>query len=386
MRRPVVRVAVNPELLVWARERSGVEPDDLARRFPKLAAWEEGDLAPTLKQLERFAQATKTPVGYLFLQAPPEEPLPIPDYRTRHGEGIARPSPDLLDTIFQCLQRQEWYRDFARATGAPDLAFVGSLNTGTPVVEAANLMREALDFEVDARGPTWSDTLRLLIDEAEDLGVLVMVNGVVGNNTHRKLDPDEFQGFALADRLAPVVFVNGADTKAAQIFTLAHELAHVWLGESALSDAAPLARQGADVEQWSNSVAAELLAPLGMVRQEFRRERPLNEELERLAARFRVSTLVVLRRLHDAGYTPDAVYRATYQAELARLRQILEERGGPSGGNFYNTQPLRVSRRFARAIVDSTLEGQTLYRDAFQMLGFRKINTFRELATRLREG
>jgi Zn-dependent peptidase ImmA (M78 family)/transcriptional regulator with XRE-family HTH domain len=381
-----VRVAVNPELLAWARERSGVEPEDLARKFPKLAEWEEGELAPTLRQLEQFAHATNTPVGYLFLQAPPQEPLPIPDYRTRRAQGVARPSPDLLDTIFQCLQRQEWFRDFARASGRPNLEFVGSLSTATPVVEAANTIREALDFDVDARGPTWSDTLRLLIDHAEQLGVLVMVNGVVGNNTHRKLDPDEFQGFALVDALAPVVFVNGADTKAAQIFTLAHELAHVWVGQSALSDAAPLSRAGADVERWSNSVAAEILVPLAAVREEFHRDEPLTDELERLATRFKVSTLVVLRRAHDAGFIPDAQYHAAYEAELARLREIIEASGGASGGNFYNTQPLRVSRSFARAVVDSTLEGQTLYRDAFQMLGFKKVSTFHELAARLREG
>jgi Zn-dependent peptidase ImmA (M78 family)/transcriptional regulator with XRE-family HTH domain len=380
-----VRVAVNPELLAWARERSGVEPDDLARRFPKLAAWEEGDLAPTLKQLERFAHVTKTPVGYLFLQEPPDEPLPIPDYRTRLAQRVARPSPDLLDTIFQCLQRQEWYREFARATGRPALPFVGSLSTATPIVEAATIIRDALGFEVDARGPTWSDTLRLLIDQAEELGILVMVNGVVGNNTHRKLNPDEFQGFALVDPIAPVVFVNGADTKAAQIFTLAHELAHVWVGESALSDAAPFSRPAADVEQWCNTVSAELLVPLALVRQEFEHNRALTDELERLAARFRVSTLVVLRRVHDASYIGSDEYHAAYEAELERLRQILEERGGASGGNFYNTQPLRVSRRFARAVIDSTLQGQTLYRDAFQMLGFRKVATFHELAARLRD-
>jgi Zn-dependent peptidase ImmA (M78 family)/transcriptional regulator with XRE-family HTH domain len=379
-----VRVAVNPELLAWARERSGVELDDLTRRFPKLAAGEGGDVEPTLKQLERFAHVTKTPVGYLLLEEPPDEPLPIPDYRTRSPQRIARPSPDLLDSIFQCLQRQEWYRDYARATGHDALAFVGSLNTGTPDTEAADVMREALGFGVNARGSNWSEALRLLIDLAEDLGVLVMVNGVVGNNTHRKLDPDEFQGFALADPLAPLVFVNAADTKAAQIFTLAHELAHLWLGESALSDAVLISPPVADVERWCNRVAAELLVPHASIREEFNQQQPLPDELERLAGRFKVSTLVVLRRVYDAGYLEGAAYEAAYDAELERVRQIIAERGGASGGNFYNTQPLRVSRRFSKAIIGSTLEGQTLYRDAFQMLGFKKISTFHELAARLR--
>jgi Zn-dependent peptidase ImmA (M78 family)/transcriptional regulator with XRE-family HTH domain len=382
-----VRVDVNPDLLAWARERSGVALDDLTRRFPKLAEWEEGDRSPTLRQLEQFARATRTPVGYLFLDAPPDEPLPIPDYRTRHGVRVARPSPELLDTIFQCLQRQEWYRDFALGAGQDELAFVGSVTTATPVTEAAAAMRDALDFGVAARAATWTSTLRLLVTRAEEIGVLVMVNGVVGNNTHRKLDPDEFQGFALVDRLAPVVFVNGADTKAAQIFTLSHELAHIWVGQSAVSNAAAVVlRPDAAVERWCNAVAAEFLVPVATLRQQFDRDAHLAEELERLATRFKVSTLVVLRRIYEADLIGADVYAATFEAELRRLRAIMaSERSGTTGGDFYNTEGLRVGHRFARAVIESTLEGQTLYRDAFQMLGFKKFETFEGLATRLRD-
>lgn len=381
-----VRVDVNPDLLAWARERSGVPLDDLTRRFPRLAEWEEGDLSPTLKQLENFARATKTPVGYLFLDAPPDEPLPIPDFRTRRGAQVGRPSPDLLDTIFQSLQRQEWYRDFARSAGQDDLPFVGSVTTATPETEAAAAMRETLDFGVSERAATWTDTLRLLIDRAEGVGVLVMVNGVVGNNTSRKLDPDEFQGFALIDPIAPVVFVNGADTKAAQIFTLAHELAHVWVGQSALSDAARVPRPSADVERWCNAVAAEFLVPVAALRNDFDRDADLAQELNRLATRFKVSTLVVLRRIYEVGFIDADDYRTAYEAELRRLREIMaSERSRSSGGDFYSTEGRRVGRRFARAVIDSTLEGQTLYRDAFQMLGFKKVETFEGLATRLRQ-
>jgi Zn-dependent peptidase ImmA (M78 family)/transcriptional regulator with XRE-family HTH domain len=381
----VVRVDVEPRLLTWAQERSRLDRADLVKRFPKLEAWEQGQAKPTLKQLDSFAQATHTPVGFLFLPEPPRETVPIPDYRTIGDRGIAQPSADLLDTIFQCQQRQEWYHDYARVNGEPPVPLVGSMTAATSPIEAAAVMRSALQFSPGDRGSSWSDALRLLAEHAEELGVLVMTNGVVGSNTHRKLDPEEFRGFALVDDLAPLVFINGADTKAAQIFTLAHELAHLWLGETALSDSTIDAAPATGVERWCNETAAELLVPLADVTADFDAAAPITDELERLAKRFRVSTLVVLRRVHDAGHLADDVYRRAYREELRRVLDLMADRGS-SGGNFYATQPVRVSKRFARAIVTSTLEGQTLHRDAFRLLGFKKHSTFDELAGRLGVG
>jgi len=243
-------------------------------------------------------------------------------------------------------------------------------------------MRELLAFATDNRGSSWSDAARLLIGTADEQGVLVMVNGVVGSNTHRKLDPNEFRGFALSDELAPLIFVNGADTKAAQIFTLAHELAHLWLGESAVSDVNLATSPANQVERWCNRVAAEFLVPLDEVGQVDVDQPRLTGELERLAHRFKVSTLVALRRVYEAGRLSDEQFRVAYAAERDRVLALLDERAG-GGGSFYNTQSVRVSKRFARALIESTLEGQTLHRDAFQMLGFRKQATFDEWAHRL---
>ena len=377
----ILRVDVAPSTLVWARERAGLDVADLAKRFPHLHEWEQGERAPTLKQLEGFAQATHTPVGFLFLAQPPEEHVPITDYRTLGDRGVERPSPDLLDVIFQCQQRQDWYREYAQLTREDPVAFVRSVTTSAPVIDAATVVRRTLRFEVNERGATWSEALRTLIEHAEEVGVLVMVSGVVGNNTHRKLDPHEFRGFALVDPLAPLIFINGADTKAAQIFTVTHELVHLFLGETALDDADMSVTPAAEVERWCNQVSAEVLVPGDLLAAESTDGAPANETLERLARRFRVSTLVVLRRLHDIGRINRSDYRAAYRVELERLLEILGEKAG--GGNFFNTQPVRVSRRFARAVIGSTLEGLTLRRDAFQMLGIRKQSTFEELAGRL---
>ena len=376
----MTRVAINPALIRWARERAGHAHEALAARFKKLPEWEAGETQPTLKQVEAFAHAVHVPVGYLFLSEPPEEPVPIPDFRTVAGRAVLQPSPNLLDTIYACQERQSWYRDFARVGQQPEVGFVGSVTVETPPEAVAARMRETLDFDLAARRacPTWADALRLFIRQADAAGVLVMVSGVVMSNNYRRLDPAEFRGFALCDPLAPLVFVNGADTKAAQMFTLAHELAHLWLGASALSNNEAAPRPGARREEaWCNAVAAELLVPLAALRAELRDAEALPQALARLARAFKVSTLVILRRLLDANWLDRGRFDAAWAQESARLRTLAQR--GSDGGDFYRTTLSRVSRRFAHALVVSTLEGRTLYRDAYRMLGVSKAETFNRL-------
>ena len=376
----MTRVAVNPALIRWAREGAGRTQESLAAKFKKLPEWEAGETQPTLKQVEAFARAVHVPVGYLFLSEPPEEPVPIPDFRTVAGRAVRQPSPNLLDTIYACQERQSWYRDFARVAQQPQVGFVGSATVETPPEAVATRIRDALGFDLAARRacPTWADALRLFIRQADAAGVLVMVSGVVMSNNHRRLDPTEFRGFALCNPLAPLIFVNGADTKAAQMFTLAHELAHLWLGSSALSNSEAAPRPGVRHEEvWCNAVAAELLVPLAALRAELRDGEAMPQALARLARAFKVSTLVILRRLLDAGWLDCDRFDAAWAQESARLRTLAQR--GSDGGDFYRTTLSRVSRRFAHALVVSTLEGQTLYRDAYRMLGVSKAETFNKL-------
>ena len=379
------RVGVQPELLRWARERSGREVEYLHNRFPKLEAWERGAALPTFKQLEDFAKATYTPIGYLFLQEPPVEELPVTDFRTVGDIEVHRPSPDLLETLYLCQQRQDWYRDEVRTSGELSLEFVGSLDTSVEVSLAGAGLRDALRFDVEQRRglATWSEALRQFIEQAEFLGILVMVSGIVGSNTHRKLDPQEFRGFVLSDPLAPLVFINGADAKAAQMFTLAHEIAHLWLGESGVSNSQAVSSPDHTVERWCNQVAAELLAPAEVVRDEFNPREELSAEVNRLARHFKVSTLVVLRRIHDVGGLNRDELWSAYQHEVGRLQDLQRSRGG--GDAIKNVGP-RVSKRLARAVVLSTLEGRTSYTESLRLLGVTKVSTFESVAESLGVG
>jgi Zn-dependent peptidase ImmA (M78 family) len=374
------RVEVEPALLDWAVTRSRIDRDELLakKEFRDFDLWVRREKLPTYNELRRFAQATHAPFGMLFLPEPPVEKLPLPDFRTFANSSLSNPSPDLLETIFIAEQRQDWYRGYAQRSGYDELPFVGSASINDSVVEIAESIRRSLDFTAEdrARDRNWSEALRRLIDSTEGAGVLVMVSGIVGNSTRRVLNSEEFRGFALSDSVAPVIFINGTDTKAAQIFTLIHELAHIWLGQSALTNATLDATPTDETELWCNRVAAEVLVPLAA----FDPQEPYDSnELDRLARKYKVSTLVVLKRIFDAGLLKWEDYRARYQVERERVLAILARQSGEGGGNFYYTQPLRVSQRLAHAVISDTLAGNTLYRDAYRLVGTRKHNTFVQL-------
>jgi Zn-dependent peptidase ImmA (M78 family)/transcriptional regulator with XRE-family HTH domain len=378
----MLRVPVQPTLFTWARQRARLDVTVLAKRFAHLPQWESGETQPTLRQLEQYAQATHAPLGYFFLPAPPQEAVPIPDFRSV-GRGTPRLSADLLDVIYTCQTRQSWYREEVLVNGGTPLPFVSSAGLDTRPEQAAELIREALHFSTQKRSEcgSWSDALRLFIAQAEQAGVMVMVSSVVLNNNNRHLDPQEFRGFALADAIAPLIFINGADSKSAQMFTLAHELAHLWLGQTALSDAAMVQVGGDATETWCNQVVAELLVPLSQLRAALQPDEPLEQALQRLTKQFKVSSLVVLRRLWDASWLDRTEFWDAYRVEEARLRELARRNVG--GGNFYRTTIARVGKRFAQTLVASTLEGRTLYGDAFRMLGISKSGTFNELGRTL---
>lgn len=385
----MTRVPVKPEILKWACRRAGISTAALTKRqaLKKLPEWLSEVEQPTFKQLEDFAKATHTPFGFFFLTEPPDEPVPIPDFRTMRGERVQRPSADMLDTIYVCQQRQDWYRQHAQMMGEEPHAFVNSVHVGANAVQTAESIRAALELDapLGAYAGTTAEALRLLLERADAMGAMAMVTGIVGANTRRRLDPEEFRGFALVDPLAPLVFVNGADTKAAQVFTLIHELAHIWAGKSGVSDVTSSPR--VDVERWCNAVAAEVLAPLAEFKAALRARAELWGEAQRLADLYKVSTLVVLHRMFDAEYLTREEHDRAFGRESARLSALLaarEELGeGGTGGNYYATARYRLSKRFATAVIASTWEGRSTFTEAFRLLGCRNVRTLEILGERL---
>ncbi|MFZ2148992.1 MAG: ImmA/IrrE family metallo-endopeptidase [Sedimentisphaerales bacterium] len=333
------RVAVNEKVLLWAVHRCGLELDELEQKFPRIRQWAGGESWPTLRQLESLARATLTPLGFFFLPEPPEERLPIPHFRTLHDEVPAKPSPDLLETVQIMQRRQAWMREFLIEQGQRELTFVRSARREEQPSSVVQRMLDALDLDEEwaAAERTWTDALHIMRQAIEDAGILVIVNGIVGNNTHRKLDPTEFRGFVLVDEYAPLVFVNGADGKAAQMFTLAHELAHVFFGSSAVFDLREMQPADDPTEQACNRAAAEFLVPKRELRRIWPSVRNDSEPFQTIARRFKVSALVAARRALDTNLINREAFLNFYRAYQSDERRVAESR--PEGVIF---TPLRI--------------------------------------------
>jgi Zn-dependent peptidase ImmA (M78 family) len=363
------RVAINEGVLLWAIDRAGLTPDGLESKFPKIRQWVDGESQPTRRQLESLAKATLTPLGFFFLSKPPEVRLPIPYFRTLGDKTPSSPSPDLIDTIQLMQRRQEWMREFLIEEGQEPLPIAWSAQPDAPPVSVADHVRHALGLDDGwaAQQRTWEEALRFLRETMEAAGIIVIVNGVVGNNTHRKLNPAEFRGFVLVDKFAPLVFVNGADAKAAQMFTLTHELAHVFLGSSAAFDLREMQPADDPMERACNRVAAEFLVPERELRKVWPSVKNNLEPFQTVAHQFKVSVLVAARRALDLQLIQREAFSDFYHAYKQNERHTAARRTG--GGDFYANQNQRVGRRFALAVARAAKEGTLLYSEAYRLTG-----------------
>jgi Zn-dependent peptidase ImmA (M78 family)/transcriptional regulator with XRE-family HTH domain len=366
----MTQAMINPHILSWARQRAGLNVHNLARKLnideEKLTSWERGDVRPTFKQAQCYAHNTHVPFGYLFLKQPPKDELPIPDLRTVGDHARGEISINLRDVVMDVLQRQLWYQEYQIERSADPVIVVGSLSVQAPVLTIVADMKAHLGLKPWPERGNWEDYTRDLIARIEFLGILVMRSGMVGSNTHRLLSIDEFRGFAIADQFAPVIFINTADCPEARLFTLIHELAHIWLGESGISDANP--RSQRQVEQLCNAVAAEFLAPEYEFNAHWQADASnWKANLPLLSNHFHVSQWVVARRALELSLVADSEYWS-YVNKLQADYKAREKNGSPS---YNRVQTGKVSKRLAQAVASEALSGRMLLRDAWQLIGIK---------------
>jgi Zn-dependent peptidase ImmA (M78 family)/transcriptional regulator with XRE-family HTH domain len=377
----------------WARDRAGLERAQLAQRIGQglgaehIAAWESGGARPTLAQAEKLAEKLRVPFAILFMSEPPEIEIPLPDLRTVAGTPRARPTPEFLDVISDCLLRQSWYRENQERTGAEPLEFVGRFSPNDSVEVVARDMSSTLNVSDQLRSGcgSWLSFLTQLVDRSEAAGVLTMRSSVVRHSSRRAITVGEFRGFAVCDNLAPLIFVNSRDARAAQTFTIAHELAHIWIAESGVSNLDPKAPPSGLplIERFCNAVAAELLVPAESLERLWDNRQSVEAAIGAVAGFHRVSRLVTIIRARDLGKISWTNASQLIDAEYERYEMESEERQAKEGGpSFWVPFTSRSSARLAEAVVSALRGGRLTHRDAADLLGV-KLGTLAKYSARL---
>lgn len=354
--------------IVWARSQARLSRFELAKKLSvkedRIEEWEKGESFPTFKQAQKLADSTHIPFGYLYLSNLPNQDINIPDLRTMAGKRILEPSRELKDVISKVELQQEWYRDYLLSTGAQELSFVDSFSVKDRVLSVVEDMRKNIGVK-SSNALSWDCYERQLTKNIESIGVLVMRSGVVGNNTHRVLDPEEFRGFAISDKIAPVIFINGADAATALLFTLIHELAHIWIGSSGVSN---LEDDSSEEEKFCNSVAGEFLVPHQDFIERWKASPNNDEKIKELARYYKVSTMVIMIRAYHCKLINWQQYSDYRALEKQKAKSKVKN---TNGGDFYKTSKIKNGLVFSSTVISEALSGRMLLRDAGKLLDIK---------------
>ena len=381
---------INPDIIPWACRHLDMSLAEFARAMHVsehvMAGWRNGERKPSMRQAQELADKLLIPLAYLIMEKTPEITLDAVDFRTIDNHRVTNPSLELWATYSMALTRQDWYRDCAVESEYEPCRCVGSIALDTPIHHAVSVIRKVLGEEPFGQNAyrTWETRFTALVDAIEDkAGIMVMRNSMVGNNSRRPLSVDEFRGFAIPDEYAPLIFINSRDSRNAQLFTLVHELVHIFLGKGGISQQDYLEAPVNAVERYCNQVAAEYLVPADSLRQSWREQESRNqsesyEKIKRLAASYQVSGMVMIIRCRSLGLLNGLDAQNFWRLEVEALRRIQSARHG--GGNPYQNIANRISRLFARSIIWQAESMEIQLGDAFKLLGVKNYQAMRRLS------
>jgi Zn-dependent peptidase ImmA (M78 family) len=370
-------IEVSQGIWEWVLSAVTLSDDNKA----KLDKWIKGEQPPTFNQLEKFSKETRIPLGYFFLKTPPAEECKLLEYRTVDSGAVQTPSRDLFDTVRQMESVQEWMREYLVGIGAEKIHFVGSIHPSGTVFATAENVRQILKLSKNwyEKSTSADDSFKILRNHINLVGVVVMANGVVGNNTHRQLNVKEFRAFTLIDDYAPLIFINSADSKYGKIFSILHEFIHIGAAAKSLYNAGQGDYQIVNpLETFCNAVTAELLVPKDLFIEKWKSSVDnTNSKIAALSTHFKCSRLVIARRALDLHFIKDMDYALA--AEEVKNGIVSPK---SSGGGYYKAQATRIDHRFLFALESSVREGRTLYTDAFRLTNTNR-GTFENLVKKV---
>lgn len=363
------RINIKADNLIWAITRAGHELSEFLRDTPLVQQWIKKEKQPTVKQLEKFSKQVHVPFGYLLLDSPPTETLPIPFFRSQNTDQKSI-SLNVVDTVRILKRRQEWLAEYLEENEAKTLPFVGSATVNDPIEKVVKRIREILELPEDwaSKYRTYAEALNHFSNQLEEQRIIVTFNSVVGNNNHRKIPLEDCRGLVLVHPIVPFLFVNSTDAKSAQLFTLAHELVHIWLGESAGFDLEGWLPADDPIERFCDQAAAELLVPARLFEDRWK----VDQDYKKLARKFKVSPIVVARRALDLKKIGKKAFFVFYNAYIQELNDLnLKQNQGNTGGDFYATTKKRISPTFAGYINEAVRHNELLHLEAYRLTGMK---------------
>ena len=381
---PTVNVNIQPAIISWALSQTSEEKLG-TKLVDNIKHWLDGTKSPTFNQIEDFSKKSHIPLGYFFLQTPPIEQISLLEYRTLDSIQLTNPSRNLIDTIHDMEAVQEWMVNYRKEWNYDTISIVGSLKGITDISVIADTIRINLRLNIewykDCGNP--SEAFNKVRGLLEECGIVVMMNGIVGKNTHRALDVKEFRAFAMVNEWAPLIFINGADSAGGRLFSLFHELVHLWIGENDLYNDTKYSANGIKpIEVTCNAVAGALMVPKTVFLEKWNNNTndDIHEKIKELARMFRCSSSVIARRALDNKKIDQNVYNMVIADAIEAYIQTKQEKS--SGGDYYRVARSKLDGVFVRALCESVNSGRTSFTEAYRLTNTTS-KTFSEVASGL---
>lgn len=374
-------IQIKTSIIRWACNRIGSLYSELSafKDFKRLSNENDGAVSLTLKQAEKLAKVLRYPFVFLLLDSPVTDidKLPIADFRSIEGKEI-NPNINLKEQIEYCQNQQDWFSDYVNTCDLDVFKYNGKFSLHDDPQKVGLKLKEFLKitYKLSKNANDYLKRLKIIL---ENNGILVSSSKVL-KNTQNRLSLSDFRGFTLYDDNAPLIFINGNDSTSAQIFTLCHELGHIVLGQSGVSDV--VKNNSKKIEKWCNEFAANILMPKNDVIDTFDQYINISQFLQDATKLFHLSTNALLLRI----YNLNLIDKDTFDKEWAKAKALykdylksLQESNGKSSGYYYKTVNSRLSHRLLQSLISSTSVGKTTFRDAACLLGLKSVSTFDKL-------
>ncbi len=376
-------ININPNILKWARESAHMEIYEIPKSeisHKKLLEIEKGLASPTFLQLQKLARRYQRPLGVLLGDKIPENDyFFIPFFRRENKTDY---DFRLALYIRELQEKQDWARNYLLSEGCDTLSFIGSIQLDDDILKVAEKIKNSLNLPSFQEFKKNEKYLKALKDALEKLNIFISITG--SNKSNKSISLEQAQGFAIVDNIAPFIFVNTKNATNAKIFTLIHEVVHLFLNESGISenpikDRKPECTED-KIEDFCNSVASEILMPRDIFLKSFEHASGgLEERIKQLSKYFLISELAICVRLWKLRMITYADYENVYSLIDNRIKKYLKEKAGKqkeskSGGEYYNNMRSKNGELLSKLAFSAYKNGHILTMDISNILSVKTGN------------